>query len=192
MPKIVNHDDYREELLDRSFEHFARKGYEITLRELARELNVSTGTLYHYFPSKKEIFKQMMSYISHKQVRILVERLKRTKNTDEKVKNMFHYILANEKFFQNIIFLIIDYYRQNECNDPDLIIKELSEFYRESISEQLQISDSVIASTFLSFTLGIIIHRILNPSAQDWDEQISFLRSMLLLFPSASHDLKVA
>ncbi|MDX1959459.1 MAG: TetR/AcrR family transcriptional regulator [Leptospiraceae bacterium] len=192
MPKIVNHDDYREELLDRSFEHFARKGYEITLRELARELNVSTGTLYHYFPSKKEIFKQMMSYISHKQVRILVERLKRTKNTDEKVKNMFHYILANEKFFQNIIFLIIDYYRQNECKDPDLIIKELSEFYRESISEQLQISDSVIASTFLSFTLGIIIHRILNPSAQDWDEQISFLRSMLLLFPSTSHDLKVA
>jgi len=192
MPKIVNHDDYREELLDRSFEHFARKGYDITLRELAKELGISTGTLYHYFPSKIEIFKHMMNYISHKQVRILVERLKRTKNIDEKVKNMFQYILHNEIYFQNILFLIIDYYRQNECKDPDLIIKEMSEFYKQSILEQLGIDNSIVASTILSFTLGILIHRILNPTANDWDEQISLLRSMMLLFPSSSAELKVA
>jgi AcrR family transcriptional regulator len=183
VPKIVNHEEYKEELLNKSFEHFARKGYNITMRELSSELNLSTGTLYHYFSNKADIFKQMMVYISRKQVKILTDSLIKTKNVDEKVKNMFQYILVNEGFFQNILFLIVDYYRQNESKDPDMIIRDMMDFYKSSISEQLEIEDSVICSTFLSFTLGFLIHRILDTNAGDWNEQISFFSSMLLLFP---------
>ena len=42
MPKIVNHETYREELLEKGFDLFANKGYTITMRELASGLKVST------------------------------------------------------------------------------------------------------------------------------------------------------
>jgi AcrR family transcriptional regulator len=54
MPKIVDHDQYRKELLSKCFDLFAEKGYgSITMRQIAEGLNVSTGTLYHYFPANK-------------------------------------------------------------------------------------------------------------------------------------------
>jgi AcrR family transcriptional regulator len=190
MPKIVDHEKYRDELLNQSFELFARRGYEITMRELARELGISTGTLYHYFKSKEEIFKQMMEYISRKQVEILINKIGNNKSVDEKVKLILNYIIHHEAFFQNILFLIIDYYRQNNSTDPENIIKEMSLFYKTHIGEQLGIGQSVIASTFLSFTLGILMHRILDPSSNDWDEQISFLRTIVGLYSAAN--LKVA
>ncbi|MGB6015410.1 MAG: helix-turn-helix domain-containing protein, partial [Nodosilinea sp.] len=48
MPKIVDHDQYRREILDQCFDLFAEKGYAaLTMRQIAQELGVSTGTLYH-------------------------------------------------------------------------------------------------------------------------------------------------
>ena len=53
MPKIVDRDRYRKELLNKCFDIFAEKGYSsVTMREIGSEIGVSTGTLYHYFPSK--------------------------------------------------------------------------------------------------------------------------------------------
>jgi len=53
MPKIVDHDAYRDELIERYFDDFAQRGYnDVTMREIAAKLNISTGTLYHYFPSR--------------------------------------------------------------------------------------------------------------------------------------------
>lgn len=182
MPKIVNHEEYREVLLEKSFELFARRGYEITMRELAKELEISTGSLYHYFESKEDIFRQTMEYVSKKQVDILLGKIGKNKTPDEKVKLLFDYILQNENFFQNILFLAIDYYRQNNCSHPDQIIQEISSFYKKNIAEQLGITQSVIASTFLSFILGLLIHRILDPQTNDWDGQIALLRTLVALY----------
>ena len=61
MPKIVDHDRYRKELLSGCFTLFAERGYgSITMRQIAKALGVSTGTLYHYFPSKESIFMQLV------------------------------------------------------------------------------------------------------------------------------------
>lgn len=179
MPKIVNHDEYREALLNRAFELFARRGYEITMRELAKELEISTGSLYHYFESKEDIFRQTMEHIAKKQVQILLEKIGENKNPDEKVKLVLEYILQNETFFQNTLFLAIDYYRQNNCSYPDNIIQEMAQFYKRNIAEQLGISQNVIVSTLLSFILGLLVHRVLNPNAEDWEGQIALLRTLM-------------
>ncbi|MCB1178481.1 MAG: TetR/AcrR family transcriptional regulator [Leptospiraceae bacterium] len=189
MPKIVNHEQYKDQILDQSFHLFARKGYEITMRELSRELKISTGTLYYYFKSKEDIFRQTMNFISQKQIDLLIERLGRDRSPEEKVKLALNYILNNERFFQNILFLIIDYYRQNDCKDPDQIIHEMADFYKTTIAEQLGFSNSILSSSFLSFTLGILIHRILDPVNTDWDEQIALIRSMVSLFAATGKEV---
>lgn len=69
MPKIVNHDEYREKILEKSLSLFTRRGYfNINMRQLAAEIDVSTGTLYNYFPSKKDILAAMIAWIGNKNV----------------------------------------------------------------------------------------------------------------------------
>lgn len=62
MPKLVDHEAYRRELLQGSYEIFVRLGFaSCTMRVLARELEVSTGTLYHYFDAKEDVFAQLVA-----------------------------------------------------------------------------------------------------------------------------------
>ena len=69
MPKIVDHSAHREELLGKAFVLFADKGYSaLSMRQLAQGLGVSTGSLYHYFPSKDAIFEQMVTWLTERDI----------------------------------------------------------------------------------------------------------------------------
>ena len=53
MPKIVDHDKRRSDLLDHAFSLFANNGYHgVSVRQIAKSVGMTTGMLYHYFPSK--------------------------------------------------------------------------------------------------------------------------------------------
>ena len=74
MPKIVDHDAYRNELLQKYFDDFAQRGYnDVTMREIAQSLGVSTGSLYHYFPTKNSILESMMQLASRRDISGAVE-----------------------------------------------------------------------------------------------------------------------
>ena len=56
MPKLVDHDVRRKELLDAVWRIIARAGIAAaTTREIAREAGVSNGVLSHYFPDKDSL-----------------------------------------------------------------------------------------------------------------------------------------
>ncbi|WP_281558310.1 TetR/AcrR family transcriptional regulator [Thalassomonas sp. RHCl1] len=57
MPKIVNHEAYREDLVSRAASYFAEYGYTATsMRKIGDHLGVSKSALYHYFPNKESLF----------------------------------------------------------------------------------------------------------------------------------------
>jgi AcrR family transcriptional regulator len=59
MPKIVDHDERRAEVLDATWRVISERGLEAaTVREIAREAGVSNGVLAHYFTSKDDILVQ--------------------------------------------------------------------------------------------------------------------------------------
>lgn len=58
MARALDHDEQRRSLALRCAPLFARAGYAaINMRQIASELSVSTGVLYHYFPSKAALFE---------------------------------------------------------------------------------------------------------------------------------------
>ncbi len=68
MPKIVDHELRRQELLAAVWRVIARTGIVgATTREIAREAEVSTGVLAHYFTSKEDILDSALR-LSHQQV----------------------------------------------------------------------------------------------------------------------------
>ncbi len=180
MPKIVDHEVYREDLLDNCFELFARNGFQrSTMREIAKELKISTGTLYHYFPNKESIFRSMIFQLSRKQVILLTERFKRTKNIQERVQILFQYISSNESFFQNVLFLVIDYYRQNGSGDPENFIQDISDYYRKSIGDLIGLGDTPASSAIFTFTIGLVMQSVMNPTKKDSEDQILLIRTMI-------------
>ncbi|MBS2037088.1 TetR/AcrR family transcriptional regulator [bacterium] len=64
MAKSLDHDVQRRQILEKSFPFFAESGYVgLSIRRLALGLGVTSGTLYHYFRNKEEIFEAMMQQI---------------------------------------------------------------------------------------------------------------------------------
>jgi AcrR family transcriptional regulator len=68
VPKIVDHELRRQELLAAVWRVIARTGIVgVTTREIAREAGVSTGVLAHYFADKEELLAAALR-LSHHQV----------------------------------------------------------------------------------------------------------------------------
>lgn len=69
MPKIVDHDARRRELLDAVVRVVAQEGMEgATTRALARETGWSTGALAHYFSGKADILASALEF-SHDRIK---------------------------------------------------------------------------------------------------------------------------
>jgi AcrR family transcriptional regulator len=68
MPKIVDHDQRREELIQAAWRVIAERGIdEVTIREIAREAGYSSGVLAHYFENKDDLLAHA-SRMSHQQI----------------------------------------------------------------------------------------------------------------------------
>jgi AcrR family transcriptional regulator len=68
VPKIVDHDARREELVEATWRVLARTGMlGATMREIAREAGVSTGLLAHYFADKEDLLAFALR-LSHRRV----------------------------------------------------------------------------------------------------------------------------
>jgi AcrR family transcriptional regulator len=68
VPKIVDHDARREELVEATWRVIARAGMVgATMREIAREAGVSTGQLAHYFDDKEDLLGYALR-LAHRRV----------------------------------------------------------------------------------------------------------------------------
>ena len=55
-------DERRRQLLERATELFATHGYdELSMAKIAREAGVSKPLLYHYFPTKRQLFEAVLA-----------------------------------------------------------------------------------------------------------------------------------
>ena len=64
MPRRVDHDAERLRLARASVDLFAAKGFaRVSMRAAAEALGVSTGTLYHYFRDKADLFDAVVTTV---------------------------------------------------------------------------------------------------------------------------------
>jgi AcrR family transcriptional regulator len=187
MPKVVDRDRYRQELLKQCFDLFAQRGYgSLTMRQIAAKIGVSTGTLYHYFSSKEELFIQLIEEIIERDILYANETIKyrEIETLGERVKAMGNFIAQNEDYFHKETFLFINFLQQPELEQTKLIeaIKSSYKRYQEEIVKLLGIEDRAIASYICCFIDGLITQRVFAPELTIFEEQIELLAQMLTLY----------
>ncbi|MCC5650251.1 TetR/AcrR family transcriptional regulator [Nostoc sp. XA013] len=185
MPKIVDHEQYRKELLDKCFDLFAQKGYgSITMRQIAEGLGVSTGTLYHYFPSKQALFEQLAQEICEQDLSTALAELQGAQTLQESMEALGRYLVRNEDYFIKWTYIWIDFCQHKDSKEmlKKSVFKQTNQRYQKAISDLLGIQDSVLASFVLSFVDGLILEKLWGNETIDFIEQCALLGKMLTVY----------
>lgn len=188
MPKIVDHEQYRKELLSKSFHLFAQKGYgAITMRQLAEGLGVSTGTLYHYFPSKQVIFEQMMLERIDSSMRTFASDVALRTRIVDKMTVVFQFFQREEKDATEELILYIEYYKhqQREGQTENLI----EAFYKRLKPEAICLlgtDDEQVIQFVFSIIDGLLIAHIYGCTI-DWNAQAQLVGTMLETHIQSNH-----
>lgn len=185
MPKIVDVKQYRKELLLKSAELFAEKGYaNMTTRELAEGLGVSTGTLYHYFPSKAALFEQLVEEMCRQDVLLAKAEIDRGKTLTEKLKILGKFMTNREDYCIKQLFLWIDYsqYQGREELSRSQLFERVDRRYHQAVIEILGISDPSVAWLVVSVINGLILERLWCNEQIAIDEQMELLGKILTTY----------
>nr|WP_269752215.1 TetR/AcrR family transcriptional regulator [Leptospira ainazelensis] len=158
---------------------FAKKGYAlVTMREISKELRVSTGSLYHYFPTKEVLFEEMARWVVRDDAERLVEirDRNRDKNPAEKLELLFDFVKERERHFQDLILLVCDLYRREDSDSAKAILKECSFVFREAIESHLDLKNTEIENLFFSVLIGTIFQRMMDQGTIDFEKTFAIVR----------------
>ncbi|MDM9381582.1 TetR/AcrR family transcriptional regulator [Chlorogloeopsis sp. ULAP01] len=185
MPKIVDREQYRKELLMKCFDLFAQKGYAaITMREIAQGLSVSTGTLYHYFPSKEALFFQLIEELTQQDILNFLAGAGDAKTLPERIEALMNFATKNEDYFFKQTLLMFDFYQQQErievLNHPS--IKKVSKDTKQALVDYLEIKDKALVDFVYCFLNGLISARMFEGDAISYGEQSELLAKMLTAY----------
>ena len=183
MPKIVDREKYRKELLWKSFDLFAQKGYgSVTMREIAKELNVSTGTLYHYFPNKEALYLQLVEEQTEQDISNFITEAGSPETLQERIKVLIDFIEKDEDYFIKQTLLNFDFYQQQERSEilSNETLKKAFKQTEKAISGYLQIEDKAVIDFVLNFIGGLLTSRMLGgEEIASYKEQGELLAKML-------------
>ncbi|TGK38665.1 TetR/AcrR family transcriptional regulator [Leptospira gomenensis] len=188
MPKIVNHEKYKLEILSKCVDILARRGYSaVSMREIATELDVSTGTLYHYFATKEDIFKELVKFVLNKDIEELQLYSKgtpaQTQSLELRVESLFQMIQARESYFQNLLYIICDVSRLKNHEEEKTLIADAMKEYVNIITKHLGVSNPTLNRILISVILGTVVQRIVDGdsiSLADTSETIKDFLSLAL------------
>lgn len=178
MPRIVDHDARRAELLDGAFELFAERGYgALTMRGIARELGVSTGTLYHYFDGKVAMARAMYERRVGRDVAQARAAIPSDGPFPLRLAAVAGFVLDHAHDMQRTLLVGIDFSRQ-EGDEVRPILVENVAVYRRFVAERLELNPEQTASV-LSFVFGMFVQRHLDPDSVDVAGQLGALAKLV-------------
>ena len=159
MPKLVDHDQYRQQLLIKCFDLFADKGYAaITMRQIAVGLGVSTGTLYHYFSSKEVLFEQFIEAMSQRDFAQIATALEAAKTPAERLEIGYAYIADHRDYFFKQTLIYADFYQyQVSMGGASDFTRQVNQQVEKIIIDMLEINDPSIARFVLAHIDGLIL-----------------------------------
>lgn len=185
MPKIVDHDQYRKELLTKCFNLFATKGYaSVTMRQIAKEIGVSTGTLYHYFPSKQALFWQLYDELNERDAASMNAVLNSTHTLEERITAIFDYIAQNEDYFFKQFLITGDFYQQQDREEimANETLKRNYKLNRDFVAKALGTNDPAVVNYAMCLATGIMVVRLFEGNVVEYAEQAQLFNKMLTLY----------
>ncbi|MCC3410653.1 MULTISPECIES: TetR/AcrR family transcriptional regulator [unclassified Microcoleus] len=184
MPKIVDSEEYRKELLHRCFNLFAESGYaSVTTRQISKALGISTGAMYHYFASKQVLFEQLVEEISWQDV-YLFKSIAEGGTLTERIERLGCMLVQHEEHFVKQAVIWTDFYQHTAVTEinSNPIFQQIDRRYQQMMEELLNLSDPKLARFVWTLINGILIEQIERENSFSFAQQIHLFTKMLIAY----------
>lgn len=195
MPKIVNKEEKKAQILEASIKVFSKKGMNDTkISDIAEEASIGKGTIYEYFKSKDEIFTASFYYFMEKLEACISHRLYRIHDPLEKMRAYFSaWTEMFEGDYLEYLEIVLDFWAEGVRERSDSWMIDLNKFYSEnrdmldnllsdcvSKGEIRQVDTKLIASIMLGTLDGILIQWVMDRKAFNMKEAVVlFVETMI-------------
>ncbi|GAB5078840.1 TetR/AcrR family transcriptional regulator [Arthrobacter sp. AD-310] len=178
MPKIVDHDERRLELVDATWRIIARQGLEgATMREIALEAGFANGALKPYFPTKDTLLEFAFGHVFNR-TNSRIAGVTEGKSGIQALRAFCLEVLPLDEERINEARIVIPFW-QKAVNDP-----QKAEIHRQSMDEwvttirrflaeardngdiRAAVDDSILAGQLLNMLLGAQIEAALAPAGR--------------------------
>ncbi len=181
MPKIVDHNACKKQILDDSFQVLAEKGYAYPMRQIAATLSVSTGTLYHYFPSKRALFEQLSEHIVRKNIEKSFARITSELSRSKRATILIDILIEDSEELTALVLLSVDYVRLVPRQEMSEFFAEFLQSYISNLSQLLEITEEM-SRLIVSAGDGILLHNWINRDQACLRQCLNLLRDMVLVY----------
>lgn len=178
----------KEEILEAAYKHFSRKGYNVSMADIAKEVGIKPPSLYSHFTSKDEIVYLIVEKEIVKYYEFLNKLYDENKDAsiEEKLKNIFFsivkYFKDNDKlrFWKNSLLISNEDLRK-KCSElvfnlEMFHLKKIGEVFRQSMLQSYKTEDDIEGNAllFLAMIQGALEGELLcYGSLSNADEFIS-------------------
>ena len=178
MPKIVDHDERRLELVDATWRIIARQGLEgATMREIAMEAGFANGALKPYFPTKDTLLEFAFGHVFNR-TNQRIAQVTEGKSALEALRAFCMEVLPLDEERINEARIVIPFW-QKAVNDP-----QKAEIHQQSMAEwvatirrylaeargagevRIAVDDSILSGQLLNMLLGAQIEAALAPAGR--------------------------
>ncbi|USD68044.1 TetR/AcrR family transcriptional regulator [Vibrio sp. SCSIO 43136] len=160
MPKIVDHHAYRQELATKAIQIFTQHGFNgLGMRGIAEALGISKSALYHYFPSKEELFKASTeAYLAPSSIYGLEDGEEIPQNTEQALTLL---ISTLDSHFRGELTLLLDYTKSKSHQqiEQDNLLALAHKRFREELS---RLTDQENVDQAYALLLGGLTMRLMD------------------------------
>lgn len=187
MPKIVDQEAYRSELVRGAIALFSARGYgSVTMRQVAQALGVSTGTLYHYFPSKQSLFEAAVWETVEGNISAARDAMRAGADAGEAlpeitVRELFAFFMAAETELINQFVVLVDYWRLEEIDHSALapVLRRAHESYAEIVAQLLGSEVRALGELVLSVLFNLLEMRWFHGPEFDHEPQLAMIERLV-------------
>ena len=183
MPKIIDHDLYRKQLLQLCIPIFANHSFaSVSMRQIAAELGVSTGTLYHYFESKEDIYIQLIEHMAVDSLILSENSVTERDSLETRLDEFIQFILTFEEQIMQTVLILTDFIRTSKAKRTSYTNQYTIESFNhiEWTAKYLKVEDIDLVSHFLYLIQGVVVQRYMNGYKTDLKQHLELAKSMFL------------
>ena len=168
MPKVVNSEEITKSILGMSLKLFAQKGYNgLSMRGLAQELKMTTGTLYHYFKNKDELYQKIFTEFTLDDSQELLTIIENTKTFEERLDLFLEFLIKKETYFKEILLITLDANKLTPANvNMTGFFKMAVHIYESALMKTFKLKDPAQANFIFDYLLGQFCRSILLPNTK--------------------------
>jgi AcrR family transcriptional regulator len=175
MPKIVDHDQVRADIVARAVELFAEQGFGgLGIRGLAKAVGMAKSSIYYYFPTKEALIEAVIEAVVAQDVASLEGAIGSAGTFDDRLDRAITWATDNEDRMATQIRILNEAAREQIWTDDGSVIGT----YVKGLSRVVGLNVAA-ARAFYLHILGVVLQRMVDSNRTSLRRELSAFTDLL-------------